>query len=216
MAFKGQKFGQNMIEWLGQNFPIGKNYLVCQRDKEQINSFLMERLVAPFQTGRKHNLWGEVAKKLPQIGQQLGWVPNKLPGIFLTEKVENEIADAMAVTNNYLQPVPEHIDKARQLLKRFDLINLASRNPSFLSEGETRIVWLLTQWVKRPIYFIIGYLPPGLSRQRIKDVINFLDEETKNSDDTPAIILGYQPDQSDWCASLFSNEKWQTIPNWQE
>jgi energy-coupling factor transporter ATP-binding protein EcfA2 len=205
-----------MIDWLGQNFPVGKNYLVCQSHKEQINSFLMERLVVPFQTGRKHNLWGEVAKKLPQIGQKLGWVPNKVPAIFLTETVEDEIADAMAAASNCLQPVQEHIEKARELLNRFNLLNLAHRNPSFLSEGETKIVWLLTQWVKRPIYFIIGYLPSGLSRQRIKNVIDFLNDETKNSDNTPVIILGYQPDQTDWCTNLFSNEEWQIIPNWHE
>ena len=85
-----------MIEWLNQNFPVGKNYLVCQNDKEQINSLLMERLVAPFQTGRKHNLWGEAAEKLPQIGKRLGWVPNKLPAIFLTETVENEIDEELS------------------------------------------------------------------------------------------------------------------------
>jgi energy-coupling factor transporter ATP-binding protein EcfA2 len=205
-----------MIEWLEQNFPVGKNYLVCQHHKEQINSFLMERLVAPFQTGRKHNLWGEVAKKLPQIGQQLGWVPNKLPAMFLTESVEDEIADAMAAADNCLLPTEEHIEKARQLLKQFDLFKLCSRNPSFLSDGETKIIWFLTQWVKRPIYLIIGYLPSGLSKQRIKDVITFLDEEKTNSDAAPVIILGYQPDQTDWCVNLLSNEQWQIIPNWHE
>jgi len=198
-----------MIEWLNQNFPVGKNYLVCQNDKEQINSLLMERLVAPFQTGRKHNLWGEAAEKLPQIGKRLGWVPNKLPAIFLTETVENEIGDALAVSNDYLQPAPEHLEVARELLNRFDLLHLAPRNPLFLSEGETKILWFLTQWVKKPIYLIIGYLPAGLSKQRISDVINFLSGEKQTCDNSPVIILGYQPDQADWCANLFSSNKWQ-------
>jgi hypothetical protein len=47
-------------------------------------------------------------------------------------------------------------------------------------------------------------------------VIDFLNDETKNSDNTPVIILGYQPDQTDWCTNLFSNEEWQITPNWHE
>jgi ABC-type molybdenum transport system ATPase subunit/photorepair protein PhrA len=203
-----------MIEWLYQNFPVGKNYLVAQHEKEEINSFLMERLVTPFQTGRKHNLWGKTAEKLSQLGQILGWIPNQLPAIFLTETVENTIADAMAAAERYLQPVPKHFELARALLKRFDLINLALQNPMFLSEGETKIVWFLTQWVKRPIYLIIGHLPSGLSKGRIADIINFLVEENRTSDISPIIILGYHLDQTDWCANLLSNKQWQTITGW--
>lgn len=201
-----------MIEWLYQNFPIGRNYLVCQNQKEQINSFLMERLVVPFHTGRKHNLWGEVAEKLPLIGKQLGWVPNKIPAIFLTETVENEIADALAAAENYLQPNHNHFKMARTLLNRFNLLNLAQQNPLFLSEGETKILWFLTQWVKKPAYLIIGYLPSCLSGQKIKDVFYFLNTESKVSNPYPVIILGYHPDQTDWCGELFSHEEWQVIP----
>lgn len=198
-----------MLEWLNQNFPIGKNYLVCQNDKEQINNFLMKQLVAPFQTGRKHNLWGVAARELPQIGRQLGWVPNKIPAIFLAETVENEIADALAAANDYLHPIAEHLEAARILLNRFDLLHLAQRNPLFLSEGETKIIWFLTQWVKQPTYLIIGYLPAGLSKQRIKDVLNFLGEEKQTNENSPVVIMGYQPNQADWCANLLSSNEWQ-------
>jgi ABC-type molybdenum transport system ATPase subunit/photorepair protein PhrA len=203
-----------MIAWLHQNFPIGKNYLVCQNHNDQINSFLAERLVAPFQSGRKHNLWGEAAKKLPLIGKQLGWIPNSLPAIFLSETVEQEIADAIATTENLLQPQPRHFDIARNMLSRFNLLNLAQQNPLHLSEGETKILWFLTQWLKKPEYLIIGYLPAGLSKRSIKDVINFLAEEQLSTNNTPTIILGYEPVQIDWCAALFSDQHWRIITAW--
>jgi len=202
-----------MIEWLDQNFPIDKNYLVCQNHKEQLNSFLMERLVEPFHSGRKHNLWGEVAERLPLIGKKLGWVPNKMPAIFLTETVENEIADALAASENYLQSTHNHFKIARNLLSRFNLLNLAQRNPLFLSEGETKIIWFLIQWVKKPTYLIIGYLPSSLSVQKVKDVFNFLNTERKTSNPYPVIILGYHPDRTDWCGELFSLREWQVIPS---
>ena len=113
-----------MIEWLYQNFPIGKNYLVCQGHKEQINSFIEARLIAPFHAGRKHNLWGEFAARLPQIGKQVGWIPNKMPAIFLTETVEHEIADALAAAEDYLEPHDKHFQTARKLLGQFDFVHL--------------------------------------------------------------------------------------------
>jgi energy-coupling factor transporter ATP-binding protein EcfA2 len=205
-----------MIEWLDQNFPIGKNYLVCQDHKEQINSFIEARLVASFHAGRKHNLWGEIAARLPQIGKQVAWVPNKMPAIFLNETVEHEIADALAAAEAYLQPGDKHIETARKLLSQFDLLHLAQQNPFFLSEGETKMLWLLTQWVKKPVYLIIGYLPSGLSKQKIHSILSFIIEQKNRPDRNPAIILGYQPDQADWCANLISDKEWQIIPNWPE
>lgn len=201
-----------MIEWLYQNFPVGKNYLVAQNHKEEINSFLMEQLVTPFQTGRKHNLWGEAAEKLSQLGQKLGWVPNQLPAIFLTETVENEIADALAAAERYLQPNQDHFATAKNLLIRLNLLNLKQQNPIFLSEGETKIIWFLTQWVKNPRYLVIGYLPSSLSKQKIEDILNFLQAERITSTHDTVIILGYQPEQIYWCKELFSNNEWLVLP----
>ncbi len=201
-----------MMAWLCKNFPAGRNYLVTQNHKEQINSFLMERLVAPFQAGRKHNLWGTEAERLPQIGRELGWVPNQIPATFLTDTVENEIADASAAAENYLQPLQEHLDTARTLLSRLNLIHLAQRHPLFLSEGETKILWFLTQWVKKISYLIIGYLPSTLSMARVNELVNFMLEANNWKDSSPVIILGYEPSQVEWCKKLLSHQDWQVVP----
>jgi ABC-type molybdenum transport system ATPase subunit/photorepair protein PhrA len=200
-----------MMAWLGENFPAGKNYLVGQNHKEQINSFLIERMVVPFQSGRKHRLWGIEAERLHQIGRKLGWVPNKIPGTFLSDTVENEIADAAAAAENYMQPLHQHLDIARNLLSRLNLLHLAQSHPLFLSEGETKILWFLTQWVKKMSYLIIGYLPSSLSISKVSELVNFMLEENGRLDSQPVIILGYEPSQIEWCQGLFSHQDWQVV-----
>lgn len=204
-----------MIDWFYRNFPAGKNYLVCQTESEQINSFLMQRLVAPFQAGRKHNLWGKLAKGLPLIGRKIGWVPNKLPVTFLNETVELEIADADAARQNLLKPEKENVECARELLQILKLTELAPCNPFFLSEGETKMIWLLTQWAKQPEYLIIGYLPSSLSARSTRNMIQFFLEQKMKNDSHPVIILGYLADQTDWCRELLSHEDWIVTKQWQ-
>jgi len=197
-----------MIGWLRNNFPVGHHYLVQQEQKEQINAILTEQLVSPFQSGRKHNLWGAAAKKLPLIGKKLGWVPNKIPATFLNGTVEAEIADAVGAAENYFEPLPRHFQLAQQLLSRFDLSHLAAQNPLFLSEGETKILWFLTQWVKKPEYLVIGYLPAALSTYRITEMVNFIIDQESNS---PTLVLGFQPDDAGWYAPLLSHSDWKII-----
>ena len=99
--------------------------------------------------------------------------------------------------------------------KEIKQIKIKGKNyPLFLSEGEAKILWFLTQWVKQSKYLIIGYLPASLSNQRIKDFINFFNEEKQISKKSPVIILGYQSDQTDWCTNLLSNKQWQVISSW--
>ena len=205
-----------MIDWFHTYFPVGRNYLVCQNNREQINSNLWERLVFPLQSRHKHNLWGEFAKELPLIAKKIGWVPNKIPATFLCESVEYEIADACAAQENYFQSNDEHLLIARKILKQLKLIELADRNPFFLSEGETKLIWFLTQWVKQPEYLIIGHLPSCLSKSRINNLLDFIDEQKNNLEYHPTIILGYVVHSQDWCASLFNHEKWKVISNWPE
>ena len=132
-----------MIAWLQQNFPLGKNYLVAQTHREQLNSILMPYLLTQFQSGRKQNLWGEKAMELPTIGRELGWIPNKMPGTFLNETVGLELADAIATTKNNVLPGFHEIQTAHVLLHRIHLSDLAERHPLQLSEGETKILWFL-------------------------------------------------------------------------
>lgn len=214
MDFKREKIEPIMLAWLYQNFPISKNYLVRQDFSEQINSYLRQRLVAPFQSGRKHNLWGATAATLPQLGKQLGWVPNKIPAIFLSTTVEHEIADAGAAAENKLQPDDQHFEIARKLLNQFGIHHLAQHNPFYLSQGETKILWFITQWLKKPRYLIIGHLPSGLSEHNIHTILNFMMNQKPALDQSPTIILGYQPDQADWCARLFTETAWQSLAAW--
>jgi len=197
-----------MIAWLSKNFPVGSHYLVCQSHSEQINQWIADRLITPFQRGRKHILWGNIAEQLPLIGKRLGWAPNKIGLSFLNETVEFELADAVAIRENAFQIESSHINQARDLLNRFNLIDLKDQNPFSLSEGETKLLWFLTQWIKQPEYFAIGYLPTSLSQQRIQMIINFLLEATTKQITHPAFILGYLDSQSEWCQPLLSNSRW--------
>lgn len=201
-----------MINWLHRHFPAGKNYLVSQTEKEQINSLLTARLVTPLQQGRKHNLWGKVAEKLPFIGKKLGWVPNRIPGTFLTSTVELEIADALAAAASLVMPLDRHLELAAKLLDKLDLSYLSGQNPLSLSQGETKLTWLLTQWVKQPEYLIIGYLPTSLSSRRVQLVLDFIHDSSQQTRSNLTIILGFQRDHTKWCSSLFSHANWQVIP----
>jgi len=197
-----------MIEWLHKNFPHGSNYLIAQKDTEQINSCMSRQLVLPTYVGRKHSLWGDAAKRLSAIGKEIGWVPNKLPAAFLAESVEMEIADAWAATEGLLQSKKYHVDQTREILAQFNLLKVAQRNPYFLSEGETKLLWFLTQWVKQPEYMIIGHLPSSLSKNRTDEVVNFILKSETNLKSSTTIILGFVVHQKDWFSELLKNSKW--------
>lgn len=200
-----------MIEWLSKNFPLGSNYLVCQTHSEQINQLIADRLITPFQHGRKHILWGQIAEQLPLVGKRLGWVPNKIGLSFLNETVELELADAFAVQENIFQPEARHNNQARDLLKQFRLTELKDQNPFSLSEGETKLLWFLTQWIKQPEYFVVGYLPTSLSNQRIQLIIDFLLDKANEGIKHQVIILGYHSSQAEWFKPLRSNSDWNIV-----
>lgn len=200
-----------MIERLYQNFPATAHYLLCQTEAEQLNSHLMQRLVLPFQKGRKHSLWSAAARQLPDLGRRIGWVPNKLPGTFLSETVVMEIADACAAQDNCLKAHSQHVCIAEDLLQRLKLSELALRNPFSLSEGETKLIWLLTQYAKRPDYLIIGYLPTSLSAPNIRRVLHFFIDPPGALSQPPIIILGYLKNHSNWCQPLLECSNWKSM-----
>jgi len=203
-----------MIEWLRHEFPRPFHYLVALRDTEEINRFLESRLVQPFQQGRKQKLWGREAQDLPIIGRRTGWVPNASVGAFLNETVEMEIADAFAASENYAASASRFLPEARSLLQRFDLSSLSQQNPYFLSEGESKLLWLLTQWAKQPEFLIIGYLPANLSQHRLAQVVDFLFETRAGSTMTPTCVLGFVPDSAEWCLSLNGSRDWKIVDAW--
>lgn len=197
-----------MIDWLDKNFSPGTNYLVCQTHAEQINQLLSDHLIVPFQQGRKHILWGQVAERLPLVGTRLGWVPNKLGLSFLNESVELELADAYACRENIFQVEERHYRQADELLHRFKLIDLKDQNPFSLSEGETKLLWFLTQWIKQPEFLVVGYLPTSLSQQRITFIVDFFIQTLDARIQHPIIVLGYHSSQTDWFEPLLGRKDW--------
>ncbi len=201
-----------MMNWLTQHFEIGRNYLIAQQHREQLNTLIFERLVAPFQIGRKQHLWGELARQLPAIGRRLGWVPNQIQALFLNRTVEEEIADAAGAAERLLRPQQRHLELAIHLLDQLRLSHLAHRPPLSLSEGETKIVWLLTQWVKSADYLVIGDLPANLFAPKVAELTDFILAPSNRRFGPKTIILGYQPDQIDWCRHILARSDWLKLP----
>lgn len=151
---------------------------------------------------------------MPAIGRRIGWAPNASVGTFLNETVELEIADAIAARDNYATSASGFLPDALVLLQRFDMASLAQQNPFFLSEGETKLLWLLTQWVKQPEFFIIGYLPANLSQHRIAQVVEFLLEANGQSEKAPTCVLGFMPDSTEWRQPLSASGIWKKVDAW--
>ena len=205
-----------MIDWLENHFPPGSNYLVAQDNVEQLNAYLFNEFVSTRNSGRKQSLWGESAQKLSSLGEKIGWVPNRFFAAFLSDTVEEEIAEAFAASQKLLQFDSTHLELSRGLLTHFDLLYLAERNPNLLSEGEAKLIWFLTQWAKQPLFLIIGYLPVSLSKKWIDDDVFFLKQSAGSENKNITIILGYLPFQIDWLNDLLNDQKWvniQKMPN---
>jgi ABC-type molybdenum transport system ATPase subunit/photorepair protein PhrA len=198
-----------MKEWLQKKFPHGYNYFVAQQDAEQINQYMSRRLFLPTYDRSKQSLWGESARNLSAMGSKIGWVPNKLLAAFLAETVEMEIAEACAASEGLLQSKKKHVDYARELLAQLNLLQVAQKNPYTLSEGEVKLLWFITQWVKQPEYLIIGHLPSSLSIRRTHELLDFIWTSINNSKINKTIILGYVVCQKHWFSEFLkiTNEK---------
>ena len=200
-----------MIDWLYKNILRGSNYLVEQKDAEQINDYVSKQLIRPFYIGRKQSLWGETADKLSISGKKIGWVPNKLPASFLADTVESEIADAFAAQEGMLQSDKKHCNQAREIMQQLNISHLGQYRPYYLSDGEKKLLWFITQWVKQPEYLIVGHLPSSLSKTRTDELLDFLIQSETESKNNITMVLGYIAQQNSWCSKLQTNEKWKII-----
>ncbi len=203
-----------MLELLRKNFTGSQHYLISQTDAEEINRFVGKSLLQPFEQRRRQGLWGAAAKKLPEMGRKIGWVPNAMVATFLNGTAELEIADSCAAADNLAQPRAKHLQIARTLMHKFNMNHLANQNPFLLSEGEAKLLWFLTQWVKRPEYLIVGYLPTNLSRRRIERLIEFLLRKTEGTGYCPTLVMGYLNESSQWCAPLLESHVWKKLNSW--
>ena len=197
-----------MFAYLSKHFPRSHHYLVEERRQDDIDNFFIEKLFDPFGKGSKHTIWGEQAREFSIIGSRLGWVPDHVPVVFFRETVEHEIADALASKQNRLVGEENEIEQARFLLEQIGISDLSGQNPYFLSQGETKLVWFLSQWAKLPDYLVISYLPAGLSQQRINRLLAFLLNSEKMADflkvSSPTFVLGYLDHDKRWYENLIS------------
>jgi len=203
-----------MIHYLKSHFPRGYHYLIRQSEPGEIDGSLKSRIFDPAQKAERHNIWGQV-QNVSEIGRRLGWVPDHFPLIFFSDTVVQEIANSMASRDNRVNGNEEEKDSAGFLLDRLGLSHLADRQPYFLSEGETKAVWFLCQWVKGPEYLIIGHLPSVLSERSQESILSFLEDSeslARTRGFLPStLILGYLKSDRPWYGRLLSDEKWQLV-----
>ncbi|OQX95286.1 hypothetical protein B6I21_06215 [candidate division KSB1 bacterium 4572_119] len=197
----------NILKSIRQKFPPNFHYLVRQ-EKNRIDA----SLASYFQKSQKKpdDIYFTDAEKI-------GWVPEELPGIFLNETVEAEVADALAAKNGKAIATDFHFENSREQLLRFELEHLALKNPFYLSKGESRMLWLLTQWIKQPEYFIMGSLNTYLSSKRTGQLISFFEQLNNKSIKNPTVILGIGKGESDHrYAPLLKCQNWKVFQEWIE
>ncbi|MBD3289267.1 hypothetical protein GF337_10720 [candidate division KSB1 bacterium] len=193
-------------------FPRGYNYLLHQNSSQEINDYIDNEIYKPLLVGHKKTLWGEFSKQLPRIGRTIGWVPENIPLIFFNQTVLAEIADSAAIARGHFQSTEDDFQIAYELLDKFEMLHFASRNPFFLSEGETKIVWLITQWAKQPEYLVIGNLKASLSKRRYEQILQYLNDSDSISKDLgfkgPTFILGVQDAEIEEYQKLLTDRVW--------
>lgn len=206
-----------MLNFLEKNFPSNKHYLVKLTRQDQIDSFLLKNFYQKTQIKYNKGSRGEIIQTISIIGKKFGWVSDHIPIRFFGDTVISEIAEAFANSNNRMLPSDDEIKYTRYLLQFLNITYLELKNPFFLSRGETKLIWLLTQWAKAPQFLVIGNLFSYLSIRKSNCVQNFL----LNSDSiaqkfelaNPTIILGQWGDISQY-QSFLDHDKWNFINNW--
>ena len=201
-----------IIDYLTSHLLAGSNYLVAEQNRGEIDQFLLKELYGDEKDSSRHGIWSERARSVSEIGKRIGWVPTNIPLVFFTDNVLEEIATASAVRRNEITARSEDYDIARVLLQHVDLLPLAQRQPHFLSEGETKIVWFLCQWAKAPEYLIVGDLPAAFSENRTAILVDVLirSDDICNSIKikSPTFVLGYSPEHANWTVPLQKSTQW--------
>ena len=207
-----------MLNKFKEYFPASSHYIVKQNSADEINSFFLQVLFQNTQSTHKKDIWGKVSQQIPDLGKMFGWVADHFPLLFLSESVVLEIAESICCRNNRLIADKNELEIARYLLNKMGILHLADRNPFFLSEGETKIVWLLCQWAKSPEYLIIGNLQNGLSNNKIDRIVDFLLSSNKIAMETnvinPTIILGCFNERNKCYQKIMSNSDWKFVKSW--
>lgn len=202
----------HFLSLIEETFSRRFHYLLRQKTGQEITDFFRETLYMPFLSGHKKTMWGSFSKTLPKIGRKIGWVPDGIPLIFFNQTVHSEIAESSSISRGQIQAADADFQFATELLTLFELADIAYRNPFFLSGGETKIVWFITQWAKRPAFLFISSSGQSLSRYRTNQLLHFLKESDSLAEyfgfHGPTIVLGITQSESDQYQDLLSNNKW--------
>lgn len=210
-----------MLDGLKAHFHRPFHYLVRQQIPQEIDAIIRANLYERSPEGTRKELWGKASQELPVWGRQIGWVPEQFPLFFMSESVELEIAESLAGKHGRVIANKDERKLAHLLLDRFGLLELADRNPFFLSEGESRMVGLLSQWAKFPQFLIIGNLPLNLSPKKLQVALDFLmrsDDLARELDyEGPTIILGYdKSSKRNWYKAVGASLMWQQMDHFPE
>jgi len=176
--------------------------LVSEKVPQEIDQTLMNILMAPLEQASRHGLWGVEAQRISKTGQWLGWVPSHLPFLFFADTVCKEIANGYASHGQKAEGQREDRRKSESLLHAMALDHLAQRNPYTLSQGESKLIWFLTQWAKQPEYLVISDLKGGLSVKLQDRLLQFIMEQTIKFQLNQTVILGVTDSDKSW------KEKW--------
>ncbi len=203
-----------VLAHLQQAFPAPHHYGVIQRHSLEIDQFmdsLFPELYSPSSPNRS------ISMDYSEAHSTVGWVFQLEQPIFLTTSVQDEIATSFCALNNSLKVTGEAKRKALELLTYFNLMYVAERNPFILSQGETKIVWLICQWIKASSYLVISNLQADLSVQHQQTLWSFLMNSQTYAKSfkikQPQLIVGFNK-LPKWIHPNSVDSDWQFINQW--
>ncbi|MEE4312780.1 MAG: hypothetical protein V2J62_13035 [candidate division KSB1 bacterium] len=205
----------NLLEY---HFKPASKYLVRLQRHDEIDSVLKHHLYERIESRHRKDLWGTEAKRVIDLGRQIGWVSGNIEPIFFANTVVEEIAESMAAAKNMLDFDDAMLTNASNLLKALHLSHLAHQEPFMLSEGESKLVWFLCQYAKCPRFLVIGNLNNALSSSRTQTLLEFISNPDLQShssrEEKQCIIIGYIKDEFENIKKLDSHQRWITVKNW--
>lgn len=204
-----------LYDLLKTYFPKGSNYLILSNDLLKVNSYFMNQIYIQTSSIHKKEIWGEKSRLTTQYGKEIGWVPDQFDHIFFADTVRGEIAEALINRNNELIPEEADFLEADNLIAELKIEHLSQSNPFFLSEGETKLLWFISQFAKAPQYMIITNLTAGLSRARVLLVIDFILKSLSIGKIgrimSPTYIIGLSPKDHDFITMLQQIGHWHIL-----
>lgn len=207
---------KNLLDFLEKYFLPKGNYFVQQTKSCQIDETLFAFLHFPGNRGTE-KLSRKARRQLDALFKKIGWVPDLVSMFFLNDTVEQEIADAVAARNNLLFAEKAHFNEAMEMMTEFNLLNLIGKNPFYLSAGESKLVWLLTQIAKQPEFLVIGNLLVSLSRQRVEQLLCYFEKFQSKTARQTSIIVGHDQTLNEAkLASKITPAKWKFTNKWIE